>query len=74
MSAEANDPTRVGGTCPACGQAALTIEWRVELTARPIGQFSLAGQQMKFSASSIRWPHLVCTSCGVEARGTFVDE
>ncbi len=51
--------------CPACGALALRIESR--LAIRQIGTFSLAGQQMKFSADQVPW--LVCGSCGVEAEG-----
>ncbi|MCA1008980.1 hypothetical protein LCL87_24990 [Rhodococcus hoagii] len=52
-------------TCPACGAAALEIEWRLE--PKPIGSHSLAGVQMKVAATS--WPWMVCRSCGVEAKG-----
>lgn len=51
--------------CPACGQQALRIEWR--LTARPVGDYSLAGAQMKFSAREVPW--VVCDGCGVAAQG-----
>lgn len=51
--------------CPACGERTLTIEMR--MTAKPIGEFSLAGVGMKVSATNKPW--LICTNCGVEAEG-----
>lgn len=61
---------RVAATaCPGCEQKALRVELRPELQARPIGSFSLAGQQMKFSAVKAQVPWLVCGNCGAEARG-----
>ncbi|KQP62931.1 hypothetical protein [Nocardioides sp. Leaf285] len=58
-------------TCPQCGNVGFRIEER--LTARPIGDYSLAGAQMKFSAVAV--PHIVCglaldgPGCGVSAPG-----
>lgn len=49
--------------CPRCGELSLKIEWK--LHAKPLGSFSVAGQQMKLVCQE--WPYLVCKSCGVEA-------
>jgi len=51
--------------CPGCGVKALAIEWRLE--TKPLGTYSLAGQQLKVSANEVPW--VVCSSCGVEAKG-----
>lgn len=51
--------------CPSCGEKTLRIEAR--LAAKPIGDFSLAGAQMKVSAVEVPW--LVCDNCGVEVEG-----
>jgi hypothetical protein len=48
-----------------CGKNSPRVEWRLE--AKPIGTFSLAGQQMKVTATE--WPWLVCDGCGRESRG-----
>jgi len=53
--------------CPGCGALALRIEERLE--AKPLGTFSLAGQQLK--ASAWLWPWLVCGACGIQARAKF---
>lgn len=52
-------------TCPGCQASTLTVEYR--LRAQPLGTFSLAGQQLKFSA--LEWPWVVCPGCGAEAEG-----
>jgi len=49
--------------CPACGHEFLAIENR--LVTKPIGTFSLAGAQTKFSA--YEWPYIVCDACGINA-------
>lgn len=65
-SGHVSDRPKVEDTpCPRCGQKTLRIEWRLEV--KPIGSFSLSGQQMK--ASALEWPWLVCGNCGVEGRG-----
>lgn len=46
--------------CPFCGQKALRLEMRESFTARPVGTWSLAGQQPKVSAYKQMWPWLVC--------------
>jgi hypothetical protein len=46
--------------CPVCNQTALSLQ--TLLRAKPLGSFSLSGQQLKFSA--YEWPHLVCGECG----------
>lgn len=53
--------------CPQCGANALRIEMRTRIVTKPIGSFSLAGTQMKFSAWRVKWPWLVCGNCGIEA-------
>ncbi len=52
-------------SCPQCAKHGLVIDWR--LVARPVGSYSLAGVQMKFSAREEPW--LRCPACGVEGRG-----
>ena len=47
--------------CPACGVRG-SVELTVILQAKPVGTFSLAGQQMKFSAA--RATRYDCTACG----------
>ncbi|HEX5522788.1 MAG TPA: hypothetical protein VFX53_05040 [Pedococcus sp.] len=51
--------------CPSCDQSTLDVEWR--LVAKPLGSFSLAGQQMKVSA--VETPFLVCP-CGLDLQGS----
>jgi hypothetical protein len=61
----------VAGPCGNCGTVGqLRIEHR--MVARPIGSFSLAGQQMKVSARL--WPYMVCDGCGAECEGKLVTE
>lgn len=54
----------VEAPCPTCGDASLHVEYRLE--AQTPGTYSLAGVQMKISATE--YPYLVCDACGVEAR------
>ena len=58
--------------CPSCGHKTLVIT--EQLTARPIGRFSLAGAQMKFSAEVT--PVLSCDQahCGFRVTGEFDDD
>lgn len=52
--------------CRFCGpEQPLRVEMRLE--AAPIGSFSLAGVQAKFSAKE--WPYAVCDGCGRSSRG-----
>lgn len=52
--------------CRYCGPSApLRVEERFE--ANPLGTFSLAGVQAKFTAR--KWPYAVCHACGRECRG-----
>lgn len=44
--------------CPKCGELTLVLDLR--LKAKEIGEFSLAGQQMKFSVQEL--PHLSCAN------------
>jgi len=56
--------------CKYCGpEQALRIEMREEFEAKPLGSFSLAGAQIKFSATKREWPYAVCDGCGRESRG-----
>ena len=65
-----SDVTLEEVTCPGCGEIGdMEIEWRDTLVARPLGTFSLAGQQLKVSADWARWPWLVCLSCGFAVKG-----
>jgi hypothetical protein len=66
-TAENDAPERkpLGAPCRYCGSGDTWVEWRLE--AKPLGSFSLAGAQMKFSAN--RWPYAVCDGCGHVSRG-----
>lgn len=56
--------------CKHCGpEHPLRIEWREEMESRPLGSFSLAGGQMKFSVVKREWPYAVCDNCKRESRG-----
>lgn len=57
--------TPLGADCLYCGSGDTWIEYRLE--ARPVGTFSLAGMQMKFSTR--RLPFAVCDHCGHVSRG-----
>jgi hypothetical protein len=50
--------------CPQCGHQGLRIEWR--LKAKGLTDFSLAGVQMKVSATEV--PFVVC-DCGLAKEG-----
>lgn len=52
--------------CPKCGTEN-TVEVRRGLQARPIGSFSLAGNQMKFSAREVAIA--TCTACDLHLVG-----
>lgn len=66
-----NDPTQrrlvekaaARTECPMCGNVGFTVSW--VLRAKPIGTFSLAGQQMKVSAKEVAV--VKCDGCGLEA-------
>lgn len=55
--------TYLDAVCPACGERKLHIVRK--LRAAQVGEFSLAGAQVKFSAKE--WSYLVCDHCGIEA-------
>lgn len=56
--------------CPKCSEVGkLRIEYRSKLAAKPLGSFSLAGAQMKVSATEIQVPFLCCDACGLELEG-----
>ncbi len=54
--------------CPACGVLG-QLDLSVVLQARPLGDWSLAGAQMKTSASEV--PQLSCGACEMEIVGRF---
>lgn len=54
--------------CPVCSEKAFWIDMRETLVAKPIGTFSLAGQQPKVSAIAGVWPWIVCGNCGFEEK------
>ena len=56
--------------CPQCGAVELRIEWQDGLRAKPLGSFSLSGQQMKVSAIRTRVPVLLCGGCDLRVVGT----
>jgi predicted RNA-binding Zn-ribbon protein involved in translation (DUF1610 family) len=53
--------------CPVCGSQTLTLSQK--LVARPLGEWSLAGAQLKLSV--VDRPHLSCSSCGMSVTGTY---
>lgn len=55
----------VGACCRHCGSADTWLEVRLE--PKPVGTWSLAGQQTKVAAAV--WPYLVCDGCGHVSRG-----
>ena len=57
--------------CPGC-YAKGTLKIISRLQAKPIGEFSLAGNQMKVSAREV--PVLVCRACEHEVVGRFEDD
>lgn len=61
--------------CPECHkEGVLRVEIRERIVARPIGTYSLAGNQLKVSANKVPWPYLACTECGYEEAGKPDDE
>lgn len=58
-------PLGENARCLYCGSFDVWLEWRI--LAKPIGTFSLAGGQMKFSAAG--WPYAVCGGCGHVSKG-----
>jgi len=59
-------PTVEESPCPVCS-ATETLSLAMELVAKPLGSFSLSGQQMKVSATSR--PVLSCSECGLRLVG-----
>jgi ribosomal protein S27AE len=55
--------------CTECGAHAYWIDMRETMIAKPLGSFSLPGNQVKFSAMLKPWPWIVCGNCGFEERG-----
>jgi hypothetical protein len=58
-----------GNFCKYCGSEDIWVELRPVLWAHPITSFSLAGAQLKASASYLDWPHAVCGGCGHVSKG-----
>jgi hypothetical protein len=54
--------------CPSCGRTA-TLRIENVLQASPIGEFSLAGSTLKFSARDV--PVLVCDECPYRLVGEY---
>ena len=52
-------------SCPTCGRIG-TLRLGSTLVAKPIGSFSLAGAQMKVSATEM--PQLTCSADGCDFR------
>lgn len=68
MESELNaeyDRKPLGAPCVYCTSADTWVEWRLEAT--PLGEFSLAGAQMKWPVK--HWPYAVCDGCGHVSRG-----
>lgn len=57
--------------CPGCGQTEV-LYISVKLFAKKIGEFSLAGAQVKFSAREL--PVLKCHNCDFNLVGRFTDD
>ena len=55
--------------CPSClaPPGCLTID--IEMVAKPLGTFSIAGAQMKVTAAML--PVLNCTACGLRIVGRY---
>lgn len=64
-------PTAETSQCPRCHAGPGTLQIRSTLQARPIGEFSLAGAQMKVSAVEV--PVLTCSACDLHIVGRFED-
>lgn len=58
-----------GTACKYCNSTDLRIEYREKIIAKPIGSFSLAGAQVKFSGHKVDWPWMVCGGCHHESEG-----
>lgn len=56
--------------CPECGVTG-SLDLSIRLVAHQVGDFSLAGVQMKFSARDT--PVLGCGKCGFELYGEIDD-
>lgn len=55
--------------CPTCGHHTLQIDLR--MTAKQLGEFSLAGGQMKFSAGFLPWLYCWRPECDFEQQGRY---
>lgn len=58
-------------TCPVCGHVGFRVEYRKRMVAKPLGTFSLAGQQDKVSAVEEEVPAIICegAGCDVQSEG-----
>lgn len=59
------DWTLVRTPCPVCGKVRV-VEVRQVMRATPLGEFSLAGNQVKFPVTLV-WEYR-CTACGATGR------
>lgn len=67
-------PTPEESRCPRChaGPGTLTITPDGDLVARPLGDFSLSGSQIKFAARAR--PVLRCSACDLAVQGDWDDD
>lgn len=63
------DKQRLGVSCVYCGSDDTWAGWKLELRAKELGTFSLAGVQMKMSVKQVKHPWALCKGCGHESRG-----
>ncbi len=56
--------------CPGCGEHSLVMETRIgPLKFNPVGKFSIAGAQMKLTATVEAEAFLKCSKCSFEKKG-----
>ncbi len=67
MSKPASGHCDIAKPCPFCGQRKLELRWWLE--AKPVGTFSLAGAQLKFSA--VENAVVQCHGCEAIIPGTI---
>ena len=63
-------PTAAESPCPVCS-ARNTLKITMRLVANPVGSFSIAGAQTKFTAREL--PVLDCRACGLHLVGDIAD-
>lgn len=68
MTAELPDLS--AAECKYCNTVGkIRIEWRERFVPKPMGTWSLAGQQMKMTGTMVNWPYAICDACGHESEG-----